>query len=344
MAVFFMALGPIGMILAASMLQDVATGGENFMTQLFEKVMESLPSPLNIMASLAIVFAMVMVGGPLVGLQVMFENKVFENILIELGVDENTAGYVSMGVQMVIEITIMIIITILTFGAAGAAMGAMITARVAEMAARALTAVAKVLVKVAQAMQKVGGIASKIAKVVMKLAQKLQKMAAKLAKFSQKLGSASKRLSETTKEIKHYKTALKEATKGSDEAAEITNHLKSLKALKGSIRSEIKKTMNIVRNFITVTEVIKMVTDVTTKGIQAGLSFMQADLARSQAGFDAEIEMLENMIKILQKILAKLFQAMESQGSWMVELGNLQNKIWSDASQTATAVAGANEA
>jgi hypothetical protein len=39
----------------------------------------------------------------------------------------------------------------------------------------------------------------------------------------------------------------------------------------------------------------------------------------------------------------KIMEGMQSQGEWLVELGNLQSKMWTDLSTTASAVAGANE-
>lgn len=79
----------------------------------------------------------------------------------------------------------------------------------------------------------------------------------------------------------------------------------------------------------------------STAVVQARTSFIQADLARMMARFDAEIEQLENLIKIFQKILSKIFEGLASQGEWMAELGNLQTTMWRDLSQTASKVAGA---
>jgi hypothetical protein len=321
-------------VLIASMIQEMATGN-NFLTQMFEAIMKDVPSPWNIVVS-CLICAVVAVSGGVVGIMMamdLFFSKsgIIQEIVKQCGGDEMAGEIANMVCQLVAEIVLAIILTIITGGAAGAVMVGAIVAKAAQMAANILTKVAEVLERVSRAL--------------VKIAQVIEKLATKLANFAKQLGDLSRQLEMTNAALKSAQKAQKAAETAGDtaKAAQEAANVAELTKVQTKLMQQINDMVNLVGKIYNVFTVTANLIEGVAKIDQARIAFIQADLARILAEFDAEIEQLETLIKLLRQLMNKIMEGMQSQGEWLVELGNLQSKMWTDLSTTASAVAGANE-
>jgi hypothetical protein len=76
-------------------------------------------------------------------------------------------------------------------------------------------------------------------------------------------------------------------------------------------------------------------------GLQGGASivtamqdFSMADIAKIKAKFEAQIEMLQAMIKAIQKLLKNMMDGLQSLGQWVDDINTLQGKKYTDIEQS----------
>jgi len=196
---------------------------------------------------------------------------------------------------------------------------------------------------------------SMLTKVVSKIMEILEKIMRTLTKAAERVIKVADTIRKGLEKLGNLlKTSAKDIPKQIEkEIRQIVDNMKNamqnfLQKITKDVLDTLKKPAKLLEKtfdaFMKFTEVFQTVANVYTNVINARRSFAMADIAKISARYDSEIEMLEALIKALRKILNKIFEGLESQGAWMAELGQLQNKLWEDASQTVSQVAGANEA
>lgn len=333
MAPLMMMLGPIGMVIGASMFVEAVGGVKTEdlpLNRMFKFIMENLPSPANILLSAAIVlgmsqFSISAVAGAAQSMTVFFQNSgIIQELVKTAGGNEMAAQLTNSLTEMVVQVVIMVTITILTLGATSG----LLAGQISQGIGKAVNTVGNTLVKIAQTVEK---FSKPIANLMTKVGKALQA-------WGKKAEGISKALDNVTKEVKKLKK-LKNADKLDNLGQKELQYASDIQAqwMKAS-----KQHMDVASTvYSTLTGASSVFQGITT-AVGSGTSFIQADLARINARYDAEIAELEGLIKILKQVLDNIFKGLQAQGTWMAELGNMQNKIWSDLSQTTSMVANAN--
>ncbi len=358
------AMGPVGWAIMGLMINDMAKEGtflpeESIIGDMFEAVFEGvstileniLPEPLNELAAtfvqMAIMLALVMAAGPMIGMKIFFEDSgIIQTLFTEvLGCDPMVGEIMAMGIQMAIEIIVMIVLTIFTGGAAGALLTATITARVAQVTAKAAQGIARAVSVVAQTLARVGRalngplrivgrVVQSVANQLTKFANTLSNTAARLQNWSTKmtqLGSQIQRMSKHVKMTKQVKATLSRGGK--------TGHMGFDVAMK-AFRQQIDLVKNVYRVFAATVFTVQMV----TTGVTINNSVVAAQISLIRGELQAMMAELEAFIQILKKMLAKLLEGLGSMSGWMAQIGQQQGSMWKEMSETLDAVAGANQA
>jgi len=345
--VMVLAAGPVGFVIAGAMLQDLITGGkDNYMTKMFESIMEAVPGPYNILASMAVVSGLVMAGNAQLGIEVFFTNTgVLQEIVLAAGGSEMTAEIVNMATQLAVEIVVLVTISIITAGAGTGLLVGRISQKVGQISAKVTQNVGKLLQKIGRLLERIRLLKS-IGKFLIREGQnfidKSQRILAKLGPLDDAINLV-KRQRQIVSTLQKSLAEAKRANRLDDIASFTAKLDDAIFALKKA-EEDLEKLTSAMQKLYTVYDIATNVVEIGTAGVQAASEFIRADIAKLSAEYDAEIEQLQALIKILREILQKLMQGIESQSTFMLDLGRAQNQMWRDLSQTASVVAAANQA
>jgi hypothetical protein len=360
-AVMCLVAGPVGIAILGVLIADMAINGldgdESLIGQAFDAIFEFvseilsfLGEPLNeiaaILVNVMICIALAMTGSIMLGIQIFFEHSgIIQTFFTEVcGCDPMVGEIVAMALQMVVEIVMMIVLTIVTGGAAGALLVASIAGRVAQMTAKVVQQVITVIAKVAQLLQKIAMAAQKFARlsqVIMKvsfklvqLANKLVNVVTKLTNWATKMGKLADQIARMSKHVKWTKQAQAVFSKSGK-----TGHMGYDVAMK-TFRMQIDTVKWIYRAFAAAITGVQ----IATVAVTVNNHVVAADIARIRGDLESLMVELEAFIAVMKKMLQKLLEGLQGMGEWMAQIGQQQSDMWKEASQTMDAVAGANQA
>jgi hypothetical protein len=359
-----MMAGPIlGPIIAAAVAADFVlkqtdTLGEDMglFKYMFETVMKKMQEMFGeqlgwfvaALLTMAIIGPMI-AANPMLGIQMFFEDSsLIQSFLTDVaGAEEMTAQIIAMSIQMITEIIMMIILTVITGGAGASILVANITAKVAQAAAKAAHTVSKLVMRIAQAMQR---LASKL-----RTLGRVGQMAAKGAeKIGTKMGKLSRHIAQYQDDLMRYSDDLLNTAKEiSDESKNIkwTKQLKGQFSEKGTGNVKFDNAMKHMDDQLKLMQhvwegiaVVFLAVQVHTVVVQFSNSMLAAKIARLRGEMESMMIELEAFIKVLKKLLEKILESLSSTGQWIGQIGQQQGSMWKELSQTMDAVASANQA
>lgn len=346
-------MGPLGAFIFASSVSSVS-GGPDFVKDTIDKVEKAIVDTLKPLIgekaanALAVVMTMMMMttasSGGMGAYKYLTDYGGLEQFLTKTcGIKPMVASIISMSVQMVIEIVAMVVMTILSAGAAGALLAGYITAKVAQVMAKVTQAVIKVLTRIAEIVAK---ISQKIADAIVKTLNKLISFAERMAKLADDIMAQSKIVLEAQKAAattaRVEKEALSAVGRGEHVASDVIIRTaeeagRAAKIAKEAV-GELQKLTNAFGKIYKTQAVISDILQGVSSAVTMSSEISQAKYAKIKANYDAEIAILEGLIVGLKQILKTLQEAMEGTGQNMADIGQLLSKMASDRSQTLDAI------
>lgn len=384
---FAMMAGPIlGPVIAAAVaanfvLKQTDALGEDMglFKYMFETVMKKMQEMFGeqlgwfvaALLTMAIIGPMI-AANPMLGIQMFFEDSsLIQSFLTDVaGAEEMTAQIIAMSIQMITEIILMIILTVMTGGAGASILVANITAKVAQAAAKAAHTVSKLVMRIAQWMQRIashlrrfGRLGQMAIKGAEKVGTKMGKLSSRIAQYQDDLMRYSDDLINTAKEISDESKNLKKVdqagrawkTGGKQQSKfkEATNQVKDQIRI-GRGKTGHPKLDNAVKHMDDQLKVMQYVWEgiglvylgvqVHTVVVQFSNSMLAAKIARIRGEMESMMVELEAFIKVLKKLLEKILESLTSTGQWIGQIGQQQGSMWKELSQTMDAVASANQA
>ncbi|ADI38950.1 hypothetical protein [Waddlia chondrophila] len=362
-AVLCLAAGPVGWAILGVLIADMAINGldsdKSLIGKAFEAVSEAITGLLEswgfppelaqmcaLVVNLMICVAISMAGSPMLGMQIFFEHSgIIQSFFTDVcGCDPMVGEIIAMVTQMVVEIVVMILLTIVTGGAGATLLVASVVGRVAMMVGKVVQKIVTIIMRVAQLVMKIAQAAQKFARLsqtlmkismeLMNFALKVNKIATKIIQWAQKTLRLTKQVTQSMGKVKwtkSLKNAFSKTSKtGVQQFDDAVNALrKQLDVAKWLFRG-IGVTFGVLQTTVVVA--------------QFRNSLLAAEIARIRGDMEAMMTELEAFIQVLKKMVAKILEALSGIGEWIGQIGQQQGSMWKEASETMDAVAASNQA
>ncbi len=362
-AVLMLCSGPVGLALFGVLIADLSINGLDGEDSLFSKAFEAISNGVmqlmemmgfppelaeivGMIVNTLICIGMAFCGAGMLGMQMFFEHSgVIQTLFTDVfGCDPMVGEIMAMSLQMVAEIVVMIILTIITGGAAaplliGTIVGrvAMMVGKVAQKMVTMIYRIATMVNKIAMAMSRFGKISNMINKIAINMVKfgiRMNKWAADVAKWGRKVSQLAKTIGQNMGKVKwteSLKNSFRQTSKtGVQQFDDAVNQMtKMLDVTKWLFRG-IGVTFGVLQ-----TAVVAQ---------QFNNSIVAAQIARIRGDMEAMMTELEAFIQVLKKMVAKILEALSGAGEWMSQIGQQQGSMWKEASEAMDAVASANQA
>lgn len=321
-------LGPWGLVMAltlcALLIADDVMGKSGPMKALFNSIEQNVsPKALAIFCKFLVAVACCLAGGPFLGVLVFFENAhILQDIMVACGVDPMIAACVNLGLQLVLEIMVMIILTVVSGGALGAALVTNAIARIAQIVEKVTRYAVTVISKISQILSKLSTTMSNYAK----LSQMIAEAAAAVSKASTKVGKACDKMEEFYIKLLDIASRLKKGGETAETAMD-----------------EFKEITDWFRGVMYTLDTAQLLYGVSMGTSTAVVNSIKASTVMTLAELDAAITELEAIVKNLRKIIQQMFEALSGLADQYSDIGATMSKLWSDRTQVASNVAGALE-
>lgn len=315
-------LGPAGVVMAlavcALMIADDVMGDKGPIKQLFNAIAQINNPALQLFCKFLVTAVVCVCAGPFLGGQFAFENaNLFGSILQAMGVNSAAANIANMVMDMVFQFASMILMTVVTGGAAGA----LLIADALEAAAEVVSTVCRAVVTIARSVVQI------VSKVVDSVADFLG-LAAKIA--SQATADAAT----VTEDV------LPQVTKAAELFERIADYWGNLAEDIASGDSdaleEFKNVTNMMGKLMKAEDVASATVGIAQGGMSIQLNLLKMQLAQATGYLDTIITELEGILKGLNKIIQMLMAAIQGQGDWYSQLGQVQNDFWASNTKTMT--------
>lgn len=310
-----------------------------------------LPKPLanliSMAAQIALMLALVIAAGPLLGLYIFFEHSmIFDTLFTKIcGLKPMVAEIINMALMIAIEIVALVVLVMVTGGAGGALLGAKISARMAQMNARltakivqGVVAAAEMVAQLADKCEKMGRIMQAVGKALRYVAQCLDDVVVNLVKHQSNLEKYADDMLKVADVMSPHLKNVKFSQQVKSVFAETGNH-----ELDICIKI-IDKEVSLLRAFLTTLGIGISFIQGAALFVNVNNNIVQAEIARIRGILESMIAELEAQIQVLKKFLQRIMDALEGMATWMGDIYSVQTQYWAGQSEALDAIANANTA